>query len=252
MFLEYLLRARRSCRRNKYRLERPYLKIQEPPRLEMGTLALEKDTLGTSDVYIALGLKEVGKALRTPRVLSLLSSFLEKSVQKNEMLLESRQIKDVITIFHGSRAPTLSIRQYIDRIFKYSGCSPSCFVIAHIYVDRFLKRLELHLTSLNVHRLLITAVMLAAKFIDDGFFNNAYYAKVGGVSTVEMNRLEMKFLFSLDFRLQVSVETFNRYCLDLENDTAGVIQIERPIQACGVKGSWSNKDDSACAPTIAR
>jgi len=101
-----------------------------------------------------------------PRVLSLLSSLLERSVQKNENLLEATQIKDV-TIFHGLRAPTLSIRQYIDRIFKYSGCSPSCFVVAHIYVDRFIQSTEVHLTSLNVHRLLITSLMLAAKFIDD-------------------------------------------------------------------------------------
>ncbi|KAJ8435265.1 hypothetical protein Cgig2_026004 [Carnegiea gigantea] len=34
------------------------------------------------------------------------------------------------------------------------------------------------------------------------FFNNAYYARVAGVSTSEMNRLEMALLFSLDFRLQ--------------------------------------------------
>lgn len=84
------------------------------------------------------------------------------------------------------------------------------------------------------------------------FFNNAYYAKVGGVSTSELNRMEMNFLFSIDFRLQVSVETFGRYCLQLEMESAEAPQIERPMQACRIKESWSNKDDSACASTIAR
>lgn len=83
------------------------------------------------------------------------------------------------------------------------------------------------------------------------FFNNAYYAKVGGVSTSELNRLEMKFLFTIDFRLQVSIETFKRYCSQLEKEAAG-LQIERSIQACGIKENWSNKDDSTCAPTVAR
>ena len=32
-------------------------------------------------------------------------------------------------------------------------------------------------TPLNVHRLLITGVLLAAKLMDDNYFNNAYYAK---------------------------------------------------------------------------
>lgn len=84
------------------------------------------------------------------------------------------------------------------------------------------------------------------------FFNNAYYARVGGVSTAELNRLEMKFLFAIDFRLQVSEETFGRYCLHLDKESAQGLQIERPIQACGIKEGWSNKDDSTCAPTIAR
>jgi Cyclin len=32
---------------------------------------------------------------------------------------------------------------------------------------------------LNVHRLLLTGVLLAAKLMDDHYYNNAYYAKVG-------------------------------------------------------------------------
>lgn len=136
--------------------------------LTMGTLALETDDV-SSDIYLSLGLKELDKGVGVPRVLSLLSSLLERSVQRNEMLLEAKQIKDVVTVFHGLRAPTLSVCKYIDRIFKYSGCSPSCFVVAHIYVDRLLQHTEIKLTSLNIHRLLITSIMLAAKFMDDAW-----------------------------------------------------------------------------------
>ncbi|XP_004493668.1 cyclin-P3-1 isoform X2 [Cicer arietinum] len=218
----------------------------------MGTSALETDDVSSSDIYLSLGLKGLDKGVGVPRVLSLLSSFLDRSVQKNEMLLDDKHIEDVVTVFHGLSAPALSVRKYIDRIFKYSGCSPSCFVVAHIYVDRFLQNTDIKLTSLNVHRLLITSIMLAAKFMDDAFFNNAYYAKVGGVSTAELNRLEMSFLFGIDFRLQVSVDTFGRYCWDLEKEASETLQIERPMKACRIKESWSNKDDPSCASTIAR
>lgn len=218
----------------------------------MGTSPVEVETLA-SDIYFGLGLQDLGKrSPRNPRVLSLLSSFLEKSVQCNEKLMETTQIKDVVTIFHGSRAPCLGIRQYIDRIFKYSCCSPSCFVVAQIYVDRFIQGTNLQLTSLNVHRLLITSVMVAAKFIDDAFFNNAYYAKVGGVSTAEINRLEMKFLFGLDFRLNVSIQTFGIYCSQLEKEVCAGLPIERPLLTCGIKDCWSNNEDSACSQAIAR
>ncbi|KAK1352640.1 Cyclin-P3-1 like [Heracleum sosnowskyi] len=218
----------------------------------MGTLALEVETLA-SDICLGLGLQDLGKrSPRNPRVLSLLSSYLEKSVQSNEKLMENTEIKDAVTIFHGSKAPALGIQQYINRIFKYSCCSPSCFVVAQIYVDRFVQRTNLQLTSLNVHRLLITSVMVAAKFIDDAFFNNAYYAKVGGVSTAEINKLEMKFLFALDFRLNVSLQTFGMYCSQLEKEVCTGPPVERPMRTCGIKDCWQNSEDSVCSQTIAR
>nr|GMD68983.1 cyclin-P3-1 [Ipomoea batatas]GME06625.1 cyclin-P3-1 [Ipomoea batatas]GME20028.1 cyclin-P3-1 [Ipomoea batatas] len=210
----------------------------------MGSLASETDSLN----YLRLGLKGSGKGNSgKPRVLSILSMLLESSVQENEKFLETSQAKDVITIFHGSRAPSLSIQQYVDRIFKYACCSPSCFVVAHIYMEKFIQCTNACLTSFNVHRLLITSVMVAAKFIDDSFFNNAYYARVGGVSTAELNKLEMKFLFGLGFRLHVSVQTFGSYCGFLEKEGNLTLQIERSIQACGIKESWSTNDDPTCA-----
>ncbi|CAI5486483.1 unnamed protein product [Closterium sp. Naga37s-1] len=94
---------------------------------------------------------------------------------------------------------------------------PACFVVAYAYIDRILQEHDdMVITSLNVHRLLITCIMVAAKFLDDSYFNNAYYAKVGGVTTAEMNRLEMELLFRMDFRLNITTDVFYAYCKRLE------------------------------------
>ncbi|KAK9161208.1 hypothetical protein Syun_007549 [Stephania yunnanensis] len=217
---------------------------QEAMNSKMSSLALETDAMG-SEIYLALGLSELSKGIpEAPRVLSLLSLLLERYVQKNEKLMETTKKRGTITIFHGLRAPTLSIQQYIERIFKYSSCSPSCFVVAHIYLDRYLQKGDVYLTFLNVHRLLITSVMIAAKFVDDAFFNNAYYAKVGGVSTAEMNSLEMDFLFSLDFRLHVTVDAFKKNCVQLEKEASNAYTIEQPIQVCRLKEGWQSKGEA--------
>ena len=50
-------------------------------------------------------------------------------------------------------------------------------------------------------------------------YNNAYYAKIGGVSTEEMNRLERTFLFDLDIRLNITAEMFEKHCLMLQRQT---------------------------------
>ncbi|EXC36981.1 hypothetical protein L484_000801 [Morus notabilis] len=184
---------------------------------------------GFSEICIALGLEEYEKtnySSSPPKILQIVAYLLEKSIQKNERLLrvKSRIEVEIITIFHGSKAPAMSMKRYVERIFKYSNCSTSCYVFAYIYIERFLqKRASFYLTSLTVHRLLITSVMLAAKFLDDATESNAYYAEVGGVSTEEMNELEMAFLFSLEFSLLVTAEDFAHYCQYLEVKVAGEI-----------------------------
>ena len=88
-------------------------------------------------------------------------------------------------------------------------------MLALVYIDRLIQRNSLLLTSLNVHRIIITAVMLAAKFFDDQYFNNAYYAKVGGVPLGEVNALELDFLFSINFSLHTPTDVFEKYYAEL-------------------------------------
>ncbi|GKC78783.1 cyclin-P3-1 [Tanacetum coccineum] len=131
-------------------------------------LDTEASTPENDEIYLTLGLKgRNNQKPGTPKVIALLSSILQETVEENEKLLKTTHTKDILTEFHGSRAPTLTIKQYVDRIFRYSRCSPSCFVVAYIYMDRFIQAENIILTSLNVHRLLITSIMIATKFIDE-------------------------------------------------------------------------------------
>lgn len=85
-----------------------------------------------------------------------------------------------LTVFHGLRPPPISVEAYLERIAKYTKCSPVCFIMALSYMDVLgAKDSNLKPTSLNIHRLILTCVMLAAKFFDDHYFNNAFFAKVG-------------------------------------------------------------------------
>jgi hypothetical protein len=122
-----------------------------------------------------------------------------------------------VTKFHALRAPSISIQDYLDRIFKYASCSCECFVLALIYIDRVIQRQNFVINSLNIHRIIITSVMLSAKFFDDHYFKNAFYAKVGGVPCAEMNSLEVEFLFLINFSLHVSPDNYSRYYNELCN-----------------------------------
>ncbi|ESW06395.1 hypothetical protein PHAVU_010G044800 [Phaseolus vulgaris] len=153
-----------------------------------------------------------------PKVISFLSSMLERVAESNDEKQQLQQ-QQKISVFHGLTRPNISVQKYLERIFKYANCSPSCFIVAYVYLDRFTQRQpSLPINSFNVHRLLITSVMVAAKFMDDMYYNNAYYAKVGGISKIEMNFLELDFLFGLGFQLNVSPGTFQSYCVHLQRE----------------------------------
>ncbi|KAJ6400274.1 hypothetical protein OIU84_015845 [Salix udensis] len=152
-----------------------------------------------------------------PKSITFLSSLLQRVANSNDLNLEFQPPK--ISVFHGLTRPTISIQSYLERIFKYANCSPSCLVVAYVYLDRFAQRQpSLPINSFNVHRLLITSVLVSAKFMDDMYYNNAYYARVGGISTIEMNYLEVDFLFGLGFHLNVTPNTFHTYCSYLQRE----------------------------------
>jgi hypothetical protein len=58
--------------------------------------------------------------------------------------------------------------------------------------------------------------MVAAKFTDDFFYKNEYYAKVGGISKIEMNALELELLKSLNYNLYISEQELMIYLDRLE------------------------------------
>eukprot|EP00249_Psilotum_nudum_P004495 c18011_g2_i1 orf=248-934(-) len=185
----------------------------------------------------------------SPRVLSVLSSLLQRFVLRNEnqIFSPSKNLKNQrFTVFHGRRPPSISIGKYLERIFKYANCSPSCFVVACIYLERLQhQQAGLPITALTVHRLLITSIMIATKFLEDTHYNNAYYAKVGGVMVLEMNRMELEFLFRMGFQLHVTVHDFNICCSKLESEVAvgGSHQIVRALRfQCGLNDSSVQED----------
>lgn len=117
-----------------------------------------------------------------------------------------------ITIFHCACPPTITIRSYIGRLAKYFCCSNECFVLALIYIDRILRfHSAFVVNSLNIYHLLVTALMLSAKFFDDTYYSNTYYAKVGGLPLRLLNRFEVEFMKLLDFQLYVAPEEYDHY-----------------------------------------
>ncbi len=60
---------------------------------------------------------------------------------------------------------------------------------------------------------MLTAVLLAIKYHEDLYYDNAFYAAVGGVALAELNYLESQMLALLRFELFVAPAMYEK-CLD--------------------------------------
>lgn len=162
-------------------------------------------------------------------------SDTEISIDSDEQLLSDSLIKNISNILEGiieqngsaaysendkpfskKSIPKISIYDYLMRIKNYSSVESSTMITAMIYIDRLAKNANIILSKYNIHRILFTAIVMAIKNNEDDIYTNAHYARVGGISLKEMNRLEIKFLEFIDFNLYVSKEIYNEYSTNLK------------------------------------
>jgi hypothetical protein len=66
-------------------------------------------------------------------------------------------------------------------------------------------------TSLTIHRYLITAATVAAKGLSDSYWNNSTYARVGGIKVAELSLLELEFLYRVDWKILPNPEVLVNY-----------------------------------------
>lgn len=143
-------------------------------------------------------------------VVSGLGRVLEK-----RMLLQKEGDVSETKMFHSAGKTAMSVSNYVVRLRKYMACSTECFVIAMVYLDRVAELKPGILASSSALRLLLTSMMLAAKFNDDTFYANRYYAQVGGVTLKELNSLEVTLLQFLEWNVRVTPEEFEKYRAEL-------------------------------------
>ncbi|XP_019158976.1 PREDICTED: cyclin-U2-1-like [Ipomoea nil] len=174
----------------------------------------------------------------TPLVISVLASLIGRTVTRNQRIARNfRGAMDInvgsTKVFECNEAPDMTIESYLERVFRYTGAGPSVYVVAYVYLDRFCQlHPQFRIGPTNVHRLLITTIMVASKYVEDMNYRNSYFARVGGLTTMEMNKLEVEFLFLMRFKLHVNVSVFHSYCCHLEREVGigGGYQIERTLR----------------------
>ncbi|KAG2226217.1 hypothetical protein INT45_003362 [Circinella minor] len=146
-----------------------------------------------------------------PTLLNMVANLLESLIKANDLLVPEKQSN--ITVFHSRAVPNIKINAYLSRVLQFTPFNNEVLLSLLVYFDRIAKLRggKFIVNSLNVHRLLIASLVVASKFTSDVFYTNARYAKVGGLPLIELNKLEMEFLFLCNFNLHVRLEDMQEY-----------------------------------------
>ena len=142
-------------------------------------------------------------------LINILSSLLTDICKENDI----SQIKnnEKINPFISKIKNSITIKNYLKRLVKYTQAESSTLIAMLIYIDRLCEINNFIINSFNVYKIIFSSLVIAIKYNEEEYFGNKYLAKVGGLSLNEMNLLELIYLNLIDFNLYVSDEVFQTY-----------------------------------------
>ncbi len=141
---------------------------------------------------------------------------------------------DVLRDFRATQIPSFSFSAYLGRLVKYLGkwkqaevahsgdlgkngfevreaTGLRAIVMALVYADRIHKLFpKSRLSSWNLHRVILTGMLIATKFTEDRPLSNKFWAQVGGLRLGELNKLESTMCSLLGYNMFVKSEEFER------------------------------------------
>lgn len=159
------------------------------------------------------------------RILPKIVTILKNENKQALATIDQNQIPQELWLFYGNgNASKINFFQYLDRLHYYlfykpgrlqseEFYAPECFLAAFIYMDKLCMSIGSTniVNPFTIHRLFFVATVLAIKFYCDNFYNNTYYAQVGGIPVEELNELEINFLKTIDFNLDIPREEWIQY-----------------------------------------
>ncbi|KAJ5661709.1 Nuc-1 negative regulatory protein preg [Penicillium maclennaniae] len=156
----------------------------------------------------------------------------------SSMLLELIRFNDKIplnqgrlTRFHSRSPPRISVQDYMQRLTTHATLSPPILLSMVYYIDRLCAFYPAFtVSSLTIHRFLITSATVASKGLSDSFWTNKTYARVGGISMNELAMLELEFLFRTQWRIVPQPEVLEDYYKSLVERCDGY-EIDRTTPA---------------------
>ena len=171
-------------------------------------------------------------------IINKISDLLSNICDENTKTIDNEK-NPFIKPFLSKIIPQISIKDYLERLYKYSRINSSTIILILIYIDRICNIHKFKLTYFIIHKLILASLIIAIKYNEDEYYSTKFYAKLGGVSKSEMIFLEFNFISLIKFNLFVKNELFNKY-----NDYISSADSDEDVEEDIEENDNSNNDES--------
>lgn len=132
------------------------------------------------------------------------------------LLLENCEPKtNLVSNFHSTHIPPVSIADYLRRLFVHPLCSSSALITGILLILRFtMNRFPVDLYC--AHRLILAGASLGALIHDDEIKGAGYVSQLGGISSKELTGLQLEVCAKLNWHLYPYPEDYQEFLLLME------------------------------------
>ena len=154
-------------------------------------------------------IESLEKIINKDDIVNFISSEFDSIIHNNK-LMKKKQSRGINEPFYNKTIPALSLNKYLIRIIKYTECENNTLIVAYLYIIKLIQKENFVLGINNVYRLLLGAVVLAKKVLEDIKFDNSYYCDIGGISNNDLNLIEYNLFIRLNFNVNLKKENVDK------------------------------------------
>ena len=143
-------------------------------------------------------------------IINIISNLLNKICEQSPKKLKENE-NEITKPFLSKTIPSISIKNFFERICNLTKIENSTLILILIYIDRICNINKFTLTYRNIYKIILSSMVVAIKYNEDNFYSSEIYAKIGGLSIKELNYLEFHFLVLIKFSLYVEKDLYDKY-----------------------------------------
>jgi len=153
--------------------------------------------------------KSLEDLINTDDIINFISSTFDSIMHTNKSM-KKKQTRGINEPLYSKIIPDLPLNKYLIRIIKYTECENNTLIVAYLYIIKLIEKENFVLGINNVYRLLLGAVVLAKKVLEDIKFDNSYYCDIGGISNNDLNLIEYNLFIRLNFNVNLKKENVDK------------------------------------------